>query len=279
MSVDEQIQQEVSLEQNACDTASLHAGQFIQDEHLAHRALKTYGSNVSRQKEDEKIIQYIPLVHRIVSQVTSYLNMPLSKDDLVSAGTIGLVKAARDFDPTKDAEFKTYAYIRVRGAIIDELRGWSFTPPRVKKLINQAQEISENCYNEHGSLPSDEEVAEKMGIDEAKLGEIYETARARHFISIYGLNEDSPALGQFLAANVKLPDIGVEREELKMQLARAIKELPEKHRQVILLYYHRELTMKQVSEVMELTEPRVSQLHAAALFKLSVRLKHWNNEE
>lgn len=279
MTVEQQIQQEIRTEGQACEPASEHARQFLENEPLPRQVLKAYRPQSDPQKEEELVLRYLPLVHRIVSQVASYLNMSLSREDLVSAGTIGLVKAARDYDPAKDAEFKTYAYIRVRGAVIDELRSWSFTPPRVKKLIDQAQEISEQHYHEQGILPSDTELADQMGINEGELHDLYETARARHFLSIHGLDESSPALGQFLSANINLPESGVEREELKRYLAEAIRNLPEKHRQVILLYYHRDLTMKQISEVMELTEPRVSQIHAAALFKLSVRLKKWNDAE
>lgn len=265
MTVHEQTKQipEVDREQQFAD-------EFSSNGHLAGQALKAYGSQMKDRQEDERILQFLPLVHRIVSQVTSYLQPPLSREDLVSAGTIGLIKAARDFDPSKDAEFKTYAYIRIRGAVIDELREWSFAPPSVKKLIDQANDISQRILNEEGHFPSDTELADEMGLDTSKLYQVFETARARHFLSINGMDEESPSLGQFLAADVNGPDARIRREELRQQLAQAIGDLPEKHRQVILLYYHRELTMKQVAEVMELTESRVSQLHAAAVFKLSV---------
>ena len=239
-------------------------------------ALRAYGDQARRQREDDLIVQYLPLVHRIVAQVASYLQPPLSRDDLISAGTIGLVKAARDFDPAKDAEFKTYAYIRVRGAVIDELRGWSFAPPATKKLFDQAQQTAERYLQEHGAAASDEHIARTLGLPLDKLYQVYETARARHFLSISGADDEAPALGQFLAApDGHTPDDRMEREEMTTMLARAIQELPDKQRQIIILYYHRELTMKQVSQVLGLTESRISQLHSAALFKLSVRMKQW----
>ena len=108
------------------------------DHHLKEAALKAYSPQIKQVREDELILEYLPMVHKIVSQVVCYLQPPLSREDLVSAGTIGLVKAARDFDPTRDAEFKTYAYIRIRGSVIDELRGWSFTPVSLKKQFAQA---------------------------------------------------------------------------------------------------------------------------------------------
>lgn len=247
---------------------------------FAGQALRAYDDQTRRRREDEMIVQYLPLVHRIVHQIASYLQPPLTREDLISAGTIGLVKAARDFDPTKDAEFKTYAYIRIRGAVIDELRGWSFAPPTVKKLFDQAQEVTERTLQERGTIATDEQVAKALDITLDKLYQIYETARARHFLSISGADDESPALGSFLAApDGNAPGARMEREEMKKALIQAMKELPEKQRQIILLYYHRELTMKQVSEVMELTESRISQLHAAALFKLSVQMKQWRQDD
>lgn len=261
---------------NAADPAAQAASGFAEAEYLTGQALRAYGSQMHRG-QDERILQYLPLVQRIVSQVTSYLQPPLSREDLISAGTIGLVKAARDFDPSRDAEFKTYAYIRIRGAVIDELRGWSFAPPSVKKLIDQAQQTAERLMNECGKMPDDEELASQMGLEPEKLMQVYETARARHFLSISGLDEEGPALGNFLASGSPEPGSRAERHELKKELAAAMRRLPEKQRQIILLYYHRELTMKQIAEVMELTESRISQLHAAALFKLSIGMKQWND--
>ncbi|MHC5083873.1 MAG: sigma-70 family RNA polymerase sigma factor, partial [Planctomycetota bacterium] len=159
-----QADQTATVQPSEPAEAEQYAEEFVGGDqpngHLTGQALKAYGRQMNHQKnEDDLILQYLPLVHRIVSQVASYLKPPLSREDLVSAGTIGLVKAARDFDPTKDAEFKTYAYIRVRGAVIDELRGWSFAPPAVKKLIDQARDISEHMINESGRTPSDQELA------------------------------------------------------------------------------------------------------------------------
>ena len=259
--------------------AQAAASQFVAPAPRADRALRAYDSQTRQRREDELIVQYLPLVHRIVHQVAAWLQPPLSRDDLVSAGCIGLVKAARDFDPSKDAEFKTYAYIRVRGAVIDELRGWSFAPPTAKKLFDRAQDAAEHFLQEHGVIASDEQIARALDLPLEKLYQVYETARARHFLSISGADDDTPALGSFLAAPDNAPGDRMERQELKTALVEALKELPEKQRQIVLLYYHRELTMKQVAEVMELTESRISQLHAAALFKLAVRLKQWRHDD
>ncbi|MHC5157542.1 MAG: sigma-70 family RNA polymerase sigma factor [Planctomycetota bacterium] len=276
---DQKIEQLIPPDEETPTQEGRYAEQFSEKGYLAGQAAKAYHSQMSRQKRDALVLQYIPLVHRIVSQVVSYLQPPLSKEDLISAGTIGLIKAAMNFDAARDAEFKTYAYIRVRGAVIDELRGWSFTPPHVKKLLSQARTLSEQMFKKHGIFPTDRELADEMGVEQEKLFQVFETARAGHFLSLNGMDSDGSNFDQFLVVDSKQPDAGIERRELKSHLAEAIGSLPEKERRIILLYYHEELTMREIAEVLELTEARISQLHAASLFKLSVQLKLWSEKE
>jgi RNA polymerase sigma factor for flagellar operon FliA len=241
-------------------------------------AAKAYATGKKKHDPDKMIMEFLPMVGRIVDQVTTYIKPPLTKDDLVSAGSIGLVKAARDFDPTKNAEFKTYAYIRVKGAIIDELRSWSFAPANLSKQIRQAEEISRENIEKTGFIIDDEELAGKMDISVDKLYKIYENARSRHFMTIHGLNDDEPALGNVLIAHkTDTPQTAIEKRELAASLAECIKNLPEKQRQVIILYYQQELTMKEASLVLNVTESRVSQLHASAIFSLSSQLKEYGN--
>lgn len=218
------------------------------------------------------------MVPRIVQRVVTYLKPPLSYDDLVSAGTVGLVKAARDYDPSRQAEFKTYAYIRIRGAVLDELRRWSFVPPGVDKQIRQATQASIEITERTGSSPTDEQLAEKLHISVEKLHSIFESARAKHFVSIDHPGEEAAPMGNLLpAGNTMTPHEHLERSELVERLADAIQQLDQRQRQIILLYYKQQLTMKQIAEVFEITEPRVSQLHASALMNLSAQLGRYND--
>lgn len=263
--------QNVSLQIDKPDSTDELASQFHEPaEQLTGRALRAYGTEVHKIRQEELIVQFIPLVHRIVSQVTSYLKPPLSREDLVSAGTIGLVKAARDFDPHKDAEFKTYAYIRIRGAVIDELRQWSFTPPAILRQYEKAQDLANQMIEENGTSPTDEQLAKALEMPVEKLYRMFEVVRARHFLSIHGLDDEAPALGECLAADSESDPAGkFEKEELIQKLSKAIQQLSVRHRRVIVLYYHQELTMKEIAEVLEITESRISQIHASAIFKLS----------
>jgi RNA polymerase sigma factor for flagellar operon FliA len=276
--VSELKQEQIDVKQDQPQTAGRAALEFLEPQPAvpAQQALKAYSSCQKQSREDDLIVRYLPLVYRIVGKVVSYLRPPLSREDLISAGMVGLVKAARDYDASRDAEFKTYAYIRIRGAVIDEMRSWSFTPPNVRRQFEQAQDVSRRVLEKDGFLPSDEELAGKLGIGLDKMYRMFETARAKHFISLSGMDDDSLMLGQTLSGgDSHRPEQSMEREELIENLTAAIGKLSEKHRQVIVLYYNKELTMKQVAEVLEVTESRVSQLHAGALFRLSVLLKDW----
>ncbi len=242
-------------------------------------ARRAYAGQKSPDKsglDEQQIALFLPLVHKIAQRAANYLRPPLTYEDLVSAGTVGLVKAARDYDPSFNAEFKTYAYIRIKGAILDELRGWAFIPPTVNKQIRRAMNLSVEITKQTGSPPSESELAEKLGLT---LDEVYQTldnARAQQFLSIDGLGEDTPALANILAEpDAKTPDQQFEQAELIDRLAQAIQQLDERQRQIILLYYQQHLTMKQIAEVFSITEPRVSQLHATALFNLSVKLRQF----
>jgi len=244
-------------------------------------ALRAYSGQKKCAKggiDNEQITKLLPMIHKIVRKVVTYLRPPLSFEDMVSAGTVGLVRAARDFDPSHQADFKTYAYIKIKGAILDELRSSSLLPTSLNKRIRDTQQLSQKILERTGKTPTDSELAEKLGITIDELNETFENARAKHFVSLDGFGEDSPALANLLAADhTDAPDEQVVRAELMDRLAKAIQQLSKRRRQLILLYYQQHLTMKQIAEIFKITESRVSQLHASALFNLSVKLRQWKD--
>lgn len=241
-------------------------------------ALRAYRQHKTRAADGARITELLPLVPKIANRVISYLKPPLSFDDLVAAGMVGLVKAAKDYDPSKEANFKTYAYIRIKGAILDELKGWSFVPPELAKQISKVVGAARDIKEQTGTEPSDQQLAYRLGISTEKLYRILENARARDFLSLDSTEQDSPGLAQLLPCKEQSgPEKTIERAELIEHLAQAIRQLPEKKRRTILLYYHQDLTMKQIAELLDVTESRVSQLHAAALFTLSLKLRQWKD--
>ncbi len=247
--------------------------------HLKAVARRVYNGHRHRRIGDAEILQLLPLVRKLARRAVSYLKPPLSFEDLVSAGTVGLIKAARDFDDSHQAEFKTYAYIRIKGAILDELRRASLLPSAVHRQIHAALELSRRIAEQTGTMPTDEELAVKLGISVEEVYDLFESARARHFVSIEALSQEQPALGELLAtADTAAPESQLERAELIEKLTEALQELEERRLQIIVLYYQQHLTMKQIAEVLEITESRVSQLHASALFSLSVKLEPWKDD-
>jgi RNA polymerase sigma factor for flagellar operon FliA len=247
------------------------------NQHLKAVAARAYGGHKPRRIGDEEILALLPMVRQIARRAVSYVRPPLSLDDLVSAGTIGLLKAARDFDASHQAEFKTYAYIRIKGAVLDELRRTSLLPAGVNKQVRQALELSRRIAEETGVVPSDEELARRLHIPLQEVYELFESARAQHFVSIDGLTQGQPALGDILATADTAPDGRIEKAELIDKLAEAMQELDERRLQVLVLYYQQHLTMKQIARLLAITESRVSQLHASALFTLSVKLEPWKD--
>lgn len=229
----------------------------------------------SREAAEEKwIIENLPMVSRMARKITSYLTNEADMEDLISAGTLGLVRAARAYDPGRDAEFKTYAYIRVRGAIIDELRSKTFVPAGVYKQIREVQEVYDRMTAMLGGAPSDAELAKEVGLSMEQLYRLFQQARKQQFLSIHGLSDDSPVLDALTPVDqAPLPGDQLERKELATRMAGAIKELPKRERILLLLYYERDLSMKEIAQVLEITESRVSQLHAGLLFKLAAKLR------
>jgi len=248
-------------------------------DHLRSVAVRAYNGHKPRGISNDEIVQLLPMVRQIARRAVSYIKPPLSFEDLVSAGTVGLLKAARDFDAAHQVEFKTYAYIRIKGAVLDELRRASLLPSGVTRQIKAAREMARKITEQTGSAPTDDELAEKLGISVEEVGGLFESARAQQFVSIDSLDQEQPALGSLLAcADTASPDSRLERGELIEHLSKAMQELDQRKLQIIILYYQQHLTMKQIAEVLEITESRVSQLHASALFSLSTKLEQWKDD-
>jgi RNA polymerase sigma factor for flagellar operon FliA len=242
---------------------------------LQAKATEAYATQSRETHEQEWILANLPLVHHVVQKIASNLPRKIEYDELVSAGTLGLVKAAKAYDPGRHAEFSTYAYIRIRGAVFDELRGRTFAPPGVNRTMRKVREAYGTLVALHGRPPEDEELATHLGLTMERLYQVLEDARRQHFLSIHGLAEDRPALGALLAADEnESPEPQAERQELLRRLTEAIQDLPKRDRDLVLLYYERDLTMKEVAQVLGVTESRVSQMHAAALFRLSMKLRN-----
>ncbi|MCK4999527.1 MAG: FliA/WhiG family RNA polymerase sigma factor [Anaerohalosphaera sp.] len=253
------------------------APELADTHHLPQAAIRAYTIPSKQCITDDQINELLPMVTRIAQQTITYLPGSLSFEDVIAAGTLGLVKAAKNFNPTHNTEFKTYAFIRIRGAILDELKKWNFIPSSMSKKIGEAFNVAQQLTAETGFPPTDEQLAIALGISIDEVDRIYHDSRIHQFMSLDIQDNDNNSFANILKASTDAPDGQMNKQELIDKLTESIQSLPERKRQLMLLYYHQELTMKEIAEVFEITESRVSQLHAAALFELSVKLKDFKN--
>jgi RNA polymerase sigma factor FliA len=226
------------------------------------------------------IVQYAPLVKYVVGRLAINLPTIVDSDDVISYGTMGLIDAVERFDPTRGIKFETYAIARIRGAIIDALRSLDQIPRTARQ---RAREIEAAIVELEAKLkrpPYDEEVAAHLGMEVDK----YREACVRTNVSTLSLDsllstddEDGPGGGMrayaFEDRGSPDPVSTTERRELEVALVGAVKNLPERERLVLSLYYYEELTMKEISKVMEISESRVCQLHAQAVLRLRATLR------
>lgn len=247
--------------------------QAMPGEAIRAKISEAYATHSRAGKEEQWILESLPMVRRIVCKIVSYMS-EADRDDLVSAGTVGLVRAARAYDPKSHAEFKTYAYIRIRGAVLDELRKRSFVPVAVHKQIKLVRRTYQEIVSRTGEPPEDQMLAKRAGMSVKELYRTLQEARKQHFLSVHGLTNERPEMESLAPVDKSpAPDEQMQRKEMLAKMAKAISELTKRNRTILLLYYERELTMKEIAQVLDITESRVSQLHASALFKLSMKLR------
>jgi RNA polymerase sigma factor FliA len=231
-----------------------------------------------RALRDRLILTYAPLVKFVAGRLGASLPSHVDEQDLVSYGLLGLIGAIERYDPDREIKFETYAIVRIKGAIIDELRSLDWVPRSVR---SRAREIERAIVELERSLmraPTDEEIAAKVGISSDELDRsLFEISRS----SMAALDElwtpqtggDQVALIDTIEdASGADPEFSLEQSELNEALAEAISRLPEREKLVVTLYYYEELTLREIGEVLGVTESRVSQLHTKAVLRLKARL-------
>jgi len=203
---------------------------------------------------------YLPLVKIVCGRLAVSLPAHVDKDDLLQSGFFGLLDALERFEPKRQIKFETYAGVRIRGAMIDYLRAKDWLPVSLRQKIRRMEQTAQRLETELGRAPNDCELAEALEISMFDLQTLASQANAA---TVIGLDEYLPTE----EAN------GPELFELKETLAKAIELLPEKERLVVTLYYYEELTLKEISRVLHLTEARISQLHKQAIRRMRGLLK------
>jgi RNA polymerase sigma factor for flagellar operon FliA len=227
---------------------------------------------------DRLILTYAPLVKFVAGRLGASLPAHVDEQDLVSYGLLGLIGAIERYDPGREIKFETYAISRIRGAIIDELRSLDWVPRSVRTRAREIERAIAELERSMMRAPTDEEIAAKLGItgDEleeslaeisrssmAALDELWTPSSGGDQISLIDTIEDTSGPD---------PESSLEQTELREALGEAIARLPEREKLVVTLYYYEELTLREIGEVLGVTESRVSQLHTKAVLRLKARL-------
>lgn len=234
---------------------------------------------VQQVSRDELVVRYAPLVKRIAYHLVSRLPPSVQADDLIQAGMIGLLDAARNYDPSQGASFETYAGIRIRGAMLDEIRRSDWTPRSVHRKARQVAQVMREIEHAKGRDARDVEVAEALGISLDEYHQILQNAAGCRMFSFD--NPEGPGEDRDEDAREAVPGPleQLQNDAFRRALADAIAVLPERERLVMALYYDEELNLREIGEVLGVSESRVCQIHGQALIRLRARMAEWVDDE
>ncbi|MDR0354897.1 MAG: FliA/WhiG family RNA polymerase sigma factor [Deltaproteobacteria bacterium] len=238
--------------------------------------------SLSMADKTKYVEQYSPLIRYLADRLVSRLPGHIVKDDLFSAGVLGLIDAVDRFEADRGIMFKTYAEFRIKGAMIDELRNLDWVPRTVRKKATELDKLWKRLEQELGRPPNDEESAEAMGLDIVAYLKLIDEVSSINMLDLEAFrSEGSSGRESTDIYEVLADENGVDalaaigQEEARKVLVQAIDALPEKERLVVTLYYHEELTMKEIGQVMNYTESRISQLHTQSVIRLRGKLNEY----
>ena len=234
---------------------------------------KKTGLDILSQRE--LVDTYAPLVKRIAYHLMSKLPPSVQVDDLIQSGMIGLLEAAKNYDASQGASFETYAGIRVRGSMLDEIRKGDWAPRSLHRKVREIAKAVSELEAEHGRDARDAEVAERLDMTLEEYYHTLQDASSYRVFSFEDLPTKDEGMSEGLTANILEPTVQVEQDMFKQALAKAIAGLPERERLVMSLYYKEELNLRETGEVIGVSESRVCQIHAAALIRLKSRMTEW----
>lgn len=233
-----------------------------------------YAQTKDASAKETLIIEYAPVVKFVAGRLSIYLGNNVEFDDLVGYGIFGLIDAIDKFDIDKGIKFETYASLRIRGAIFDHIRKMDWVPRSVRKKQKLMEAATQKLELEYGVDIDAKHMAEELGIT---LDEYYKWEEQTKALMITSLEEHVDKGGESKIDSISKtrfisPEEGVEKAEVKKTLIKAINDLSEKEKMVITLYYYEELTLREISEILEVSESRISQLHTKALKKMKKSL-------
>jgi RNA polymerase sigma factor for flagellar operon FliA len=225
--------------------------------------------------ESDQIVRHASLVKRIAYHLLNRLPPTVQIDDLIQAGMIGLLEAASNFNPDMGASFETFAGIRIRGSMIDEIRRSDWTPRSVHRKFRSVTEAIRKIENDTGEDARDADVAAALGISLSEYHQILIDSSSSRIYSIETM-EDNMQDAAIPNSSENTPDESFISDEYRQQLAESIRLLPEKEQLVMSLYYDDELNFREIGEILDVTESRICQLHGQALLRVKARMSEWN---
>lgn len=241
---------------------------------------EVYGEPFEDQHKQELVLKYAPLVQDIANKMAIRLPPNISRDDLVGFGVIGLYDAIDKFDADKNVKFRTYAYARIKGQMLDELRKMDWVPRSVRENVRKVGNAMRTLEIKLGREPEDKEIAEELGVDIEAYYDLLAKAQGTALLSLdYVLPNGAGTLGTYQPSRERSPLEAIKSKELKAVVAKALKKLNEKEQLVLSLYYYEEMTLKEIAKILDLTEARISQIHSKAIIKLRSKLKGYDDSE
>lgn len=238
---------------------------------------ETYEETKSEKIRERLLLNYLPLVRQIAGGIIGKLPSSVSVDEMIDAGVIGLLESIDRFDKKAEVKFETYAFTRVRGAMMDELRKMDWAPRSLRDKSKRVEEAKKRLVEKNGRQPSNSELAEELDIPLQKYYQLSKEISAINPISLdhemtSGEGETTNMYDIIPDKDVISPVEDMEDKELKAQMVSEIEKLPKKEKLVVALYYYEELTLREIGEILNLSESRVSQIHSKVVKDLKNRL-------
>lgn len=237
---------------------------------------KQYGEARDPAVREQLILEYADLIKYVAGRLSIYFGSNVEYDDLIGYGVFGLIDAIEKFDPSKKVKFETYASLRIRGSIIDSIREQDWAPRSLRKKSKDLEKAWFELENQLGHAATDQQVAQHMGISIDELNKLVQEMNMSQMVSLDDYLEQNSESGLDLSDSTSVdmqPERRMEGVEVREILSDAIEKLPEKEKLVVSLYYYEELTLKEISAIMKVSESRISQLHTKAILRMRGRLE------